>query len=377
MNRRTGIGQHVKRLLEAAVALDKKNSYTIFSFRFYISRRPLVLPIKPQSNLSYHFIRWLPAVVYYQLFKRFVVPPIDLVMGKRADIVLFPNFVSWPVARRKSVVIPIIYDLSFVYFGQYSSPQNKEYMLKYVPRTIAHADHIITISQNSKHEIVEHYGVDPAMISIVTPAIDHKEYYPRTDKEIEKIRQKYSLPKQYFLFTSTLEPRKNVQGLLDAYAALPPKVRDEYGLVLAGMKGWVDQEIQTRLDKYQDLNIMRTGYVDDEDLPAMYSGATLFVFPTFYEGFGMPPLEAMACGVPVITSNNSSLPEVVGDAGLLIDNPTPEAICKAIQKLTSDPTLQKNLRAKGLKQAATFSWEKSAAGLLTVFEETASRKRGH
>lgn len=375
MNRRTGIGQFAKRLLEATTELDNKNRYTIFTFRFYISRRPLVIPIKPSDNLSYHFIRWLPAVIYYQFFKRFIVPPIDLVMGKRADIFFFPNFVSWPVMNRKARVIPIVHDLSFVHHGVHTSPKNKEYMLAYVPQTIAQADHIITISENSKKEIVDYYKVDPKDISIVMPAIDHAEYYPRSSEEIAVIKKKYSLPDRYFLFTSTIEPRKNVQGLLDAYAALPKEIQDSYGLVLAGMKGWVDQEIQVRFDKYSHLNIMRTGYVDDEDLPAIYSGATLFVFPTFYEGFGIPPLEAMACGVPVITSNNSSLPEVMGDAGVLLDDLDPRVISQSIATLVGDEKQQKELRTKGLKRAATFSWEKSAADLIAVFENAKKRSK--
>jgi len=375
VNKRTGIGQYAKRLLEAATEIDKKNSYTLVAFRHYISRRSLVLPIEPAHNLSYRFIRWLPAVIYYQLFKRFVAPPIDVIMGRQPDIFFFPNFVSWPVLNRKTLIIPAIYDLSFVHYAQYSSPQNKAYMLKYVPRTIARADHIITISENSKKEIVDYYNVDPEDVSIVTPAIDHAEYYPRSETEISTLKQKYGLPEHYFFFTSTLEPRKNVQGLLDAYAALPDKIRNKYGLVLAGMKGWVDHEIQLRLDKYRSLNIIRTGYVDDSDLPGMYSGASLFIFPTFYEGFGIPPLESMACGVPVITSNNSSLPEVMGNAGVLLDDLSGESIRDAIVALINNPEEQAKLRAEGLKQAAKFSWKISAQNFIAVLEKVKRSSR--
>jgi len=376
MNQRSGIGQYTKRLLEASAKRDTKNTYTAYFFRFYVSRRPLNIPIKPRANFSYRMIRWLPAVLYYQTFKRLFTLPIDVLLGKTPDIMLFPNFVSWPVLSRKTLVIPVIHDLSFIHFSQHTSPQNLLYMKKFVPKTLQRADHVITISENSKREIIEYYGVAEDKISIVNPAIDHADYYPRSVAEITKVRTKYALPEKYFLFTGTLEPRKNIQGILDAYAGLSEQVRAQYGLVLAGGKGWVDEDIQTRLDKYHDLSIVLTGYVDDADLPAMFSGATLFLFPSFYEGFGIPPLEAMACGVPVISSRNSSLPEVIGEAGVLIDGTNWRAIRDAIVQLVDDPAMRTKLIKAGLKQAAKFSWEKSAADLIELFERLQKQRRG-
>lgn len=376
MHQRSGIGQYTKRLTEATIKNDKKNRYTAFFFRFYKSRRLLNLPIPPQDNFSYRMIRWLPAVVYYQTFKRLFTVPIDVMLGRTPDVLIFPNFVIWPVINRRTVVIPVIHDLSFIHFSQYSSPQNMHYMKKFVPRTIKRATHIITISENSKRQIIDYYNIDKSKISIVNPAIDHADYYPRTAAEITKIRSKYKLPRQYFLFTGTLEPRKNIQGLLDAYASLDKATQKQYGLVLAGGKGWVDDEIQKRLDDYKSLPIIRTGYVDDEDLPALYSGAFAFVFPSFYEGFGIPPLEAMACGVPVIASNNSSLPEVIGDAGMLLDGTDSNYIANALKKLISDPTLHAQMKKRGLTQASKFSWSKSADDLIELIERLHNEKAG-
>src|SRR5262249_39725898 len=149
--------------------------------------------------------------------------------------------------------------------------------------------------------------------------LDHDFFYPRPMAEIDTVKRKYAITKPYILYTGTLEPRKNIKGILDAYNALPPQVRATYSMVLAGGRGWLDQEIRAQLADLQHLDLLTPGYVPDEDLPALYSGASLFVYPSFYEGFGMPPLEAMACNTPVIAADNSSLPEVVGDAGILVN----------------------------------------------------------
>ena len=244
-------------------------------------------------------------------------------------------------------------------------------MLKYVPKTVEKSEQLVTISENSKKEIVEHFGVAADKISIVHPFIDETLFNPRPVPEVNAIRKKFNLPNKYIFFVSNIEPRKNVQGLLEAYASLPSTLQKEYGLVLAGGKGWLNTEIHARADELvaKGHNIMRIGYVADEDLPAMLTGASLFVYPSFYEGFGIPPLEAMACGVPVITANNSSLPEVVGDAALLIDAKKPQEISTAIVKLLKDSGLRKRLIAKGYKQCKIFTPERSAAQLQAVIDK--------
>jgi glycosyltransferase involved in cell wall biosynthesis len=180
--------------------------------------------------------------------------------------------------------------------------------------------------------------------------------------------------KKYLLYMSTIEPRKNVIGLLEAYQKLPKKVLEEYGLVLAGGKGWLNDEIHAEADRLVDqgLNIVRTGYIADEDLAALYSGATLYVFIPHYEGFGISPLEAMACGIPVITSNNSSLPEVVGKAGLLVNAAKPLETTKAIEKLLNSPALCKRMVKEGYSQAAKFSASRSAKQLQSAIDKVSS-----
>ena len=240
-------------------------------------------------------------------------------------------------------------------------------MLQWLPRSIAKCDHIITISENSKREIIEEFNVPEEKITIAQPAVDHGRFKPANEEELAQVRKKYELPEQYLLYVGTIEPRKNLLGLLEAYEKLPAKLRGEYPLVMTGGRGWLEGEIVDRISRLKGRGeALTTGYVYDEDLPAIYSGARLFVFPSFYEGWGMPPLEAMACGTPVITSNTSSLPEVVGDTALMIDPNRPEELTNAMKQVLSDEELRQEMIRQGFKQAKRFSWEKSARKLLTV-----------
>jgi glycosyltransferase involved in cell wall biosynthesis len=271
--------------------------------------------------------------------------------------------------RKKTRSIVTIYDLSYVYFNQFSTPKLKKYFNKLVPRSIRSASHIVTISENSKHEIMEYYKVSEEKIAVVNPAVDHTVFKPRPQEVSSNAAEKYKISKPYILSVCTLEPRKNLIGVLNAFEQLPEDIKSRYCLVLVGGKGWLDGELEAKFNKLSaKYSLIRTGYVPDEDLPALYSGASVFVYPSFYEGFGMPPLEAMACGVPVITSDNSSLPEVVGGAGIMVSaNDTP-ALAHQIERVLTDKKLAGSMRAKGLEQAKKFTWDKSALKLIDVIE---------
>ncbi len=366
---RSGIGQFTKRLVEAYHQHYPAQQLRLFGFKF-VSRR-FVPPIPRDNTLKYRLIRWLPGRIYTGSFKKGVSIPIDSLIGAtNNDVVIFPNFVRWPMLINKRS-IAFVHDVSFILYGEYSSPPNRDYMLKYVPKTIKKADHIVTISESSKNDIVEYFKVPSEKISIVHPFIDTDFFYKRSATEVVQIRKKFNLPSKYILFVSSLEPRKNVSGLMDAYESLDSSIKKEYGLVLAGGKGWLNEEIHAKADELvkKGLNIVRTGYVADEDLPALYSGASLFAFPTFYEGFGIPPLEAMACGIPVITSNNSSLPEVVGSAALLVDAGQSNQTTVAITKILEDKKLADNLVIKGYEQVKKFNPRASAKQLQNAIEK--------
>lgn len=360
---RSGIGHYAKRLIEAYHSQYPEQQIRLFGFKFMT--RPFHPPIPNDKTLGYRLIRWLPGRIYTGLFKYGASIPIDILIGaSKKDVILFPNFVRWPLMRNKRS-LAIIHDLSFELFGQFSSGPNREYMLKHVPKTVKQVDRIITISESSKRDIISHYKIPDDKISIVTPFTDSTLFRPRSSQEIDEAKKKFSISGDYILFVSSIEPRKNVSGLLDAYSALSGQIQKKYALVLAGGKGWLNEDIHDKILKLRDrgLNITVTGYVADEDLPALYSGATLFTFTSFYEGFGIPPLEAMACGVPVIASNNSSIPEVVGDAAVLVDANRSTETTKAIERLLKDPAKRKSMVQKGYKQAGKFNPQNSAKQL--------------
>lgn len=364
---RTGVGQYVFRLFDALFQTDHTNQYYLYGLLFF--GKKFEPPFKTQyKNVHYRLIRYFPSKVYNVLSRRVVVPPIDLLTAMNADITIFTNFVRNPLPLgSKSIVF--IYDLSFKLFSQYSNDKNSYLMNKEVGKSAEKSDMIVTISENSKKEIIDTYKVKPEKIAIINPAIDHQDYYPRSQKEQAKVKKKFKIEKPYILYAGTIEPRKNIVTLLDAYAQLPSAIRESHGLVLAGGKGWKDEDIYKKLEEYKDLTIILTGYVADDDLPALHSGAEVFVFPSHYEGWGMPPLEAMACGTPVITSNNSSLPEVVGDAGIMIDANDTKGFTTSITKVIKDKKIQQKMVSAGIKQAQNFSWKKSAAKLHKIIEE--------
>lgn len=366
---KSGVGQYLHRLLEALFELDRENNYYIYSFLFF--GKKLKKPYrKTYKNLHYRMVRYLPSKLYNVISRRLFLPPGDIMTGINPDVAIFGNFVSLPMPLGAKKVT-FIYDLSFELHKEKAHNKNSYVLLKRVPQSVAQSDIIVTISENSKREIIARYNTPQEKVKVINPAVNRSIFFPRDEAEQAVIREKYGLSSHYILYTGTLEPRKNILGILGAYHALPRDVRDKYSLVLAGGKGWKDSEITDRLAGLSDLDILVTGYIPDEDLPPLYSGASLFVFPTFYEGWGMPPLEAMACGTPVITSDNSSLPEVVGGAGMMIDAHDTEDLSRQMVRVLTDKKLASSLVQKGKEQAAKFSWEKSAKQLSEIIEDLA------
>ncbi len=361
---RSGIGSYTMRLMTAHAQKYPSDQITFFGFKFF--SRPLPdFPIPASRSVRYKIVRWLPGRVYNMLFRLGVGPPLDLFFGWRPDVAIFPNFLVWPIWNHKTKTVPIIHDLSFIHFPQFANAVNLSDTTRFVPKAVAKADHIITISKSSKRQIIEHFKVPADKISIVYPGVDPAEFYPRSASDIAPVRKKYKLPARYILYHGTLEPRKNIDGLLAVYDQLDKALQTKYPLVLAGGKGWKDEAIFAGIDRLRKagLKIIWTGYLPDADAPAVISGASLLVFPSFYEGFGIPVLEAMACGVPVISSDNTSLPEVVGDAGLLLKAKDTAGWTAAITNLLGDKALQQKLIKRGLVQAKKFTWAQSATSL--------------
>lgn len=288
------------------------------------------------------------------------VPPLDLFFGR--GYYIFTRFVTMPVLYSKSAVI--IYDLSFELYPQYADEKNARFLSKGTKKSLEQVEQIFTISENSKQEIKDFYNFPESKIHVATPAADPAYFYKRSEQEITKVKQKYGIEKDYILALSNLEPRKNLGTLIDAYCALPKKYRDKYSLLLVGVSGWktdaLFQKIINLVNEGYDI-IRPSEYVSDLDKPAIISGAALLVYPSHYEGFGMPPLEALACGTPVVTADNSSLPEVVGSVGEMLDCQDVAGFTRAISNhLENIGKEHDEVRSTGPRQASKFSWDKSA-----------------
>jgi glycosyltransferase involved in cell wall biosynthesis len=240
-----------------------------------------------------------------------------------------------------------------------------------MPRFLRAADAVIAVSQHTKDDAIRTYGIEEEKISVIYEGVSDR-FRRASPDAITAVRRKYGLPGGFILSVATIEPRKNLTSLLEAYHALRSEFA-ENRLVLVGKKGWLYADFFRRIRELGlEDQVIFPGYVPDEDLPAMYSAADLFVFPSLYEGFGLPVLEALACGAPVVASNASSLPEVAGDAALLVDPNDGEALVHEMRAVLSNAELSHDMQTRGPKQAAKFSWHKAARETLDVYSSVLS-----
>jgi glycosyltransferase involved in cell wall biosynthesis len=280
-------------------------------------------------------------------------PPFDWLAGA-ADVFHFPNFIIPPLRRGRAVVS--IHDLSFLRNPEHAEERNQRFLAKFIRETARRADAIITISRFTAGEIEDLLGVERSRIHPTLLGADLPPALARSEAQAA-VRARYGLDRPFVLFVSTLEPRKNIPLLLDAFERLDRPV----DLVLAGMPGWKCEPILARLDASPlRARIRRLGYVPHDDLPALYAAAELFAFPSFYEGFGLPPVEAMACGTPVVASNGGSLPEVLGDGAEIVPLGDVDAWVTALRRVLDEPGLRAQLAERGRRQAARYSWAETA-----------------
>jgi glycosyltransferase involved in cell wall biosynthesis len=254
-----------------------------------------------------------------------------------------------------------IYDMTCWLTPGMHSRRNVKGSLQFGESVLKRADGLIAISESSRRDALEILGLKPERVEVVYPGIAEAFFEAKPDDA----RRKYNLEKPYALFVGTVEPRKNIDTLLDAYNGLSPSLRDEFELVVAGPSGWA---AQTTFDKLRRPGIRHLGYIPEADLPGITAGATVFAYPSFYEGFGFPVAQAMAAGVPVVTSNVSSLPEIAAGAALLVDPRSEAEVRSALDKLLSSPTLGAELGAAGRVRAQQYRWETAARKSLAFFE---------
>jgi len=268
-----------------------------------------------------------------------------------------------------------VYDLTTSFFPQNFVLKHRIVFGSFVPLSIRKADHIVAISESTKRDIVEHFKIPDDRITVVHGAAEDRFRRPADPARLAAVREKYRLPERYILFVGVIEPRKNVPGLLEAFASIAQRI--PHHLVVAGGLGWKYDSVFTTVRRLGlGERVVFPGFIADEDLVPLYQGAELFVYPSFYEGFGLPVLEAMSCGVPVVTSNLSSLPEVTGNAAELVDPQDIGQIAEAMHRVLTDEVRRRRMVQEGMARAADYSWDAAARTLLGVYRSVGGVSRG-
>jgi len=353
-----GIGRYVRELVTALAKLDSVSQYRLFV------AGAKTLPAAPGANFT-----WSPTKIsprwWARVWHRAQIPlPIELFTG-RVNLFHATDFTLPPTLCR---TILTVHDLSFVRVPETTSPTLKHYLDKVVPRSIKRADHILADSQATKDDLIALYNTPSDKVTVLLSGVEPR-FRPIDDlNSLERVRVRYALPdRPYILSVGTVQPRKNYVRLVEALGALRGQGID-VSLVIVGAPGWLAEPIYETIKKLRLSEFVRfTGFADDADLPALYTGAVCVALPSLYEGFGLPVLEAMACGTPVLTSNVSSLPEVAGDAALLVNPHETQAIADGLMRLITDSALRNQLTARGYQQAARFTWDRSARELQAVY----------
>jgi glycosyltransferase involved in cell wall biosynthesis len=305
----------------------------------------------------------IPAKFFYGLMKYNITPPLDLYFGQ--GVYLFPNFRNWRLAR--SVSVTYIHDLAFKIFPQYVAPKNQKFLERNTPGWLKQTNRIVAVSKCTKKDIIEYYKYPENHIKVIYNGINLDEFYPRPLSEITAVKEKYSIKGKYLIFLSTIEPRKNVLTLLEAYGQLPREYLETYSLVLVGSNGWLNDGIVDQIQLMQETGysiIWPQTFVPDEDLPSLLSGAEILIHPAYYEGFGISPLQAMSCGTPVVVADNSSLPEVVGDTGLYFKTTDVRDLKEKIVYALSDSRSMHKLGEQGRQRARYFTWAVAGKSLV-------------
>lgn len=355
-----GIGRYVRELIGALAQQDQSTFYRLF----VMGAGRKALPPPPGPNFSFAPASLTP-IWFARLWHRARLPiPVENWVGK-VNLYHATDFVL-PPTRRSTRTVLTVHDLSFVRVPEAASPSLKAYLDAVVPRSVRQADQVLADSAATKNDLCELYGVDPGKIEVLYSGV-HPRFRPTP--EGASIRAKYGLgDAPYVLAVGTVQPRKNYQRLIEALSQLPPDL-DDVQLVIAGGKGWLQGPIYESVDRLGVRDRVRfIGFVEDADLPALYSEARALAFPSLYEGFGLPILEAFACGTPVLTTPVSSLIEVAGDATILVDPLSAEAIRDGLARLLRDETLRAQLIERGFIQAAQFTWERAAMQLRAVYQ---------
>jgi len=370
--KKTGVEEYTLNILEQLFELDKRNQYVLFSNSFRkpqfdsemfsrfknVSVKKFRFPNK-LLNLCFWYLRW---------------PYADIMLGG-IDIFFMPN-INFIALSKKTKLILTIHDLSYEIFPRTFSLKRRLWHHIINPRKLCNlANQLIAVSKSTKNDVISYWGIPEEKIKVIYNGISADfEQLDRNNPKLIEVKEKYHLPFNFIFYLGTVEPRKNISAIVKAYDHLRESKNpqlDKYKLVIAGGKGWKTKNILSvmRNAKFTQ-DIIFTSCITNEDKAAVYTLASLFVYPSFFEGFGIPVLEAMRCGVPAITSSASSLPEVVGEGAIMIDPDKPDELYSVMKEVLLNRDFYANLQQQALKQAIRFNWRSSARELLNIFEKT-------
>jgi glycosyltransferase involved in cell wall biosynthesis len=362
----TGVGQYVRRLMAAIESRGDVEARYFYATRW--GRTAIDPPSMASSDPGRPAKRIIPLPrIAARMAQRLVFA--GGMRRLRPHLYHEPNYVAMPW---DGPLVVTIHDLSFVHHPGTHPKARLEHLSRYLPATLEHASHVITDTKTVRDEVIAHFGLDPGRVTAIHLGVS-SDFAPRLEQQTQGVLARYGLAHGgYVLSVGTLEPRKNLSLAIRAWASLPAGVRRERPMVIVGMKGWLSDSIITLVESLERQGAVRfLGYVAQEDLPCIYAGSLTMTYPSRYEGFGLPVVEAMACGVPVITSKASCLPEVAGDAALLVDPDDDDGMAVALRAAIEDEPLRRRLIAAGLRRALSFTWEQCAERTVEIYRAVA------
>ena len=340
LKKRTGIGQYTLNLINHLAKIDQQNEYFLYSKRKLFDRKRR-LPKLPGRNFRHK-------LDYFAKGPARIMSDMDIFHASSFDL----------IKPKDSKLVLTIHDVITKTYPQGHTKETIENVDRQLKNILKQVDAIVVDSRSTKDDLLKWYDVDEAIVEVVYPGVNDW-FYPETCED-----------GKYLLFVGTIEPRKNISGLVKAFEKLKKEQKIEHKLIIVGMKGWMYNEILDQIAASEfSGDIILKDYISNENLRSWYNQATAFIFPSFYEGFGFPIVEAFACGVPVVTSNTSSCGEIAGDAAILIDPCNPDEIAEAILNIINEKNTAEELRSKGLKKARLFSWDKCAGQVLNIFNK--------
>jgi glycosyltransferase involved in cell wall biosynthesis len=364
---KTGVGKYALGLLNALNQNDETNEYYLFVKRGFRK----TLNLEADNFQVIECSNYLGLRLLRLLWEQLILP---LQLVKMNIQVLHSIHYTLPfLAPCKTVVT--FHDMTFFLFPEKHTFVKRYFFKLFIRISSKRATRLVAVSENTKKDMIELLGIRAEKISVIYETVDSR-YRPIDDKHLsEELSRKYGIKKRFILYVGTLEPRKNVTFLLKAYHKLSIDYRISHQLVIVGKKGWGYKDIFSTAESLaMGDQVLFTGYVPEDELPFLYNSADLFVYPSLYEGFGIPPLEALSCGTPTISSDISSMPEVVGNAGLLVDPHNVNQLSKAMYDVLMDIELRRNLSQAGLNRAKRFAPKEIATQMLKTYELTAKEK---